>query len=618
MKRIVLLCVVFAIPFNDVALGREAEENPAPSQRWPERVLDQLRRIYAPVVVGTPPTNAYHDLMQLPNGEIRHYGVRRTGKDVRPIYISSKDCGLSWQEFPRSGRRPSACVQSPWSGDWLTVLAVPDGTGVFRSSAGVDGPFTVQRISGLVHDMPRQPLALRGRHRWIVATAVANAADKMRHPVVFYSDDDGHTWQRTMLETVAPHKVEWPHAGLRWQNHGAEPTVVELRDGRLWMLLRTSQDNHYEAFSDDGGESWTTPRASRFYGTITMPTLLRLRDGRILLLWCNTTPLPELDHDTQPELVDGERRGGEDVCTNRDAVHAAVSEDDGQTWIGFRELVLNGRRNDTDFRTSGGNLADKSVHQCQALELPEGKVLVSLGQHPLCRKLVIFDPAWLYAKERRDDFSLGLGNWSVHQYVKSRVGQSPHGTTGHCAYNRRPGPQLIPEPDGEPREVLQIARHPDPRLLHEQQGATWNFPAGKSGQVRLRIRLPQGSQGARICLLDRWFNPVDPVVQHFAQYVLEIDNVGRINGNQALKTDCWQNLEIRWTDCEKTDAAFRVGESNTWTPVKMTKPSRNGICYIHIQSTATGTDTDGILLAEVAAECGRSAKGENPRSDAKQ
>ncbi len=224
MKRIVLLCIVFAIPFNDVALGREAEENPAPSQRWPERVLDQLRRIYAPVVVGIPPSNPWHDLMQLPNGEIRHYGDRHKGKDVRPIYISSKDCGLSWQEFPRSERGPGACVQSPWSGDWLTVFAHP-GTCVSRSSEGVDGPFTVQRISGLVHDMPRQPLALRHRHRWIVATAVANAADKMRHPVVFYSDDDGHTWQRTMLETVAPHKVEWPHAGMRWQNFAAEPTA---------------------------------------------------------------------------------------------------------------------------------------------------------------------------------------------------------------------------------------------------------------------------------------------------------------------------------------------------------------------------------------------------------
>jgi hypothetical protein len=376
------------------------------------------------------------------------------------------------------------------------------------------------------------------------------------------------------------------------------------------MLMRTSLDNHHEAFSDDGGESWTTPRPSRFYGTLTMPTLMRLRDGRILLLWCNTTPLPEMDHDTQPELTDSERQGrGEDFFTNRDAVHAAISEDDGQTWIGFREIVLNHRRNDSDFRSSGGNpVLDKSVHQSQAIELPAGKVLVSLGQHPLCRKLVIFDPAWLYQTERHDDFSLGLGNWSIHQYVKSLAGNF-RGVAGHCAYNRRPGPQLIPDPDDEPREVLQIARYPDSRLLYEQQGATWNFPAGKAGQVRLRIRQPRGSQGTRICLLDRWFNPVDPVVQHFAQYVLDFDNVGRINGTWAMKQDCWQDLEIRWTNCENAEASFRVGESDTWTRIKLTRPSRNGICYVHIQSTATGTDIGGILLAEIAAACDHQLAG---------
>lgn len=69
------------------------------------------------------------------------------------------------------------------------------------------------------------------------------------------------------------------HKGIRW-NHGAvEPTVVELKDGTLWMLMRTSQDFHYQAFSKDGGQTWGESEPSPFYGTITMPTLGRLADG---------------------------------------------------------------------------------------------------------------------------------------------------------------------------------------------------------------------------------------------------------------------------------------------------------------------------------------------------
>jgi hypothetical protein len=76
--------------------------------------------------------------------------------------------------------------------------------------------------------------------------------------------------------------------------------------------------------------------------------------------------LPELNHDAQPGLNQSEREGrSEDFFTNRDVIHAAISADDGRTWRGFRELYLNDRRNDADFRTTGGNAEslDKSIHQ---------------------------------------------------------------------------------------------------------------------------------------------------------------------------------------------------------------------------------------------------------------
>jgi hypothetical protein len=386
---------------------------------------------------------------------------------------------------------------------------------------------------------------------------------------------------------------------VRWQNDGCEPTVVELSDGRLWMLIRTSQDCHYEAFSTDGGESWTAPAPSRFYATITMPLLFRMGDGRLLVVWNNSTPLAELNHDAQPGLNQSEREGrSEDFFTNRDVLHAAISADDGKTWRGFRELYLNDRRNDGDFRTSGGNAdsLDKSIHQSQAVELPEGKILLAFGQHPLCRRLVIFDPDWLLEDHREDGFAFGLGGWSVQQYLKSVAGNF-RGVSGHCAYNRRPGASLVPHPDGLPREVLQVARHPDPRLVHEVEGAVWNFPCFERGSLKVRLRMPKGSQGAQICLIDRWFNPVDPVVSHFAQHVLRLDAAGRINDVPCLEPDAWANLEIRW---DKEKARFRVAD-NAWHELPGVFPTRNGISYLHLQSVASEADPFGVLVESVAA-----------------
>ncbi|MGI5868149.1 MAG: sialidase family protein [Kiritimatiellia bacterium] len=583
-----------------------------------ERVKTLLMKIHAPVVVGVPPTNAFRDLVKLPGGELRHYGIRREDHAAKPIYIASHDCGLSWQEHPVPEGCPGACVQSPWSGDWITLIDAHDmkndlhlhdvplglspGLHVCRSSAGIDGPFEFAPVSERRHAMPRQPLALFSRKRWILSCQRKDESDR-NVVVVFRSDDDGRTWRETRLGTLPPHVATGHHRGVRWQNYGCEPTVVELSDGRLWVVIRTSQDNHYEAFSDDGGETWTQPVPSRFYGTITMPTFLRLRDGRIIFFWCNTTPLPELDHDQQKELADWERQGhGEDVFTNRDAFHAAISDDDGRTWNGFREVLLNERRNDSDFRTSGGNsdTLDKSVHQSQAVELPEGKVLLSVGQHPLCRRLMIFDPAWLYEKDRRDDFRHGLGGWSVQQYVKGIVGNF-RGLSGHCAYNRRPGAQLVPDPDGECREVLQIARHPDPRLVEATQGAVWNFPAASSGELRVDLRMPSGSQGFRLCLMDRWFNPTDTVAHESAMYAVEVDAQGLVAGTPlALPPDAWHELVVNWIDSRSDQATLTINGESVSLPLHA--KSLNGICYLHLQSLASTADFAGVLLRSVEAK----------------
>ena len=64
-----------------------------------------------------------------------------------------------------------------------------------------------------------------------------------------------------------------------------EPTVAELSDGRLLMLIRTHWDRFWEAFSDDGGLSWRTVHPSQIVPPSAPGHLLKLHSGRLVLVY---------------------------------------------------------------------------------------------------------------------------------------------------------------------------------------------------------------------------------------------------------------------------------------------------------------------------------------------
>ncbi len=341
------------------------------------------------------------------------------------------------------------------------------------------------------------------------------------------------------------------------------------------------------SYSSDGGETWTKAAPSVFHSTGTMPHLKRLSDGRLLFLWCNTRPLPEL------EDADGI---WEDVFTNRDANHIAVSDDDGNTWKGYRELALNPYRNAVDFRSLGGPelSRDKSVHQFQTLELPYGKLMVLYGQH-VCRRIVILDLKWLYETKRHEDFIHGLHAISTQGYVKSVLGcyrgteDAPLSYVGHCAYNRISSAMMLPDPSGDGHEVLQIVRWNDERLVSPVGGAVWNFPIMQRGSVRVKLHV--AGEGLRLSLLDHWINPCDEEVRQLADFSAVVtSSVHSANGFYTvirLDFDCLLNTVEVYADDRFLSKA----------KLKGTHP--NGLCYVHMQSAATVPDLKGTLIAAI-------------------
>lgn len=114
---------------------------------------------------------------------------------------------------------------------------------------------------------------------------------------------------RTEGEMVLASGLLKSRDGVRWTLHGhltawlekqtpqstnglCEPSIVELADGELLMILRTGSSRHYESRSRDHGVSWSEPKPSALIGHNTPTALWRLEDQpeEIIAVW-NNSPL---------------------------------------------------------------------------------------------------------------------------------------------------------------------------------------------------------------------------------------------------------------------------------------------------------------------------------------
>lgn len=124
---------------------------------------------------------------------------------------------------------------------------------------------------------------------------------------VFASTDEGATWKERG-------RVQFPD----WEFD--EHMMVELRDGRIWMLARTKGQPH-DSFSSDGGRTWSEPVPTQSFQNLNARFFVRrLKSGRLLLV----------------------KNGPIDVrLPRRSSLSAFLSENDGRTWS--RGLLLDDR-----------------------------------------------------------------------------------------------------------------------------------------------------------------------------------------------------------------------------------------------------------------------------------
>jgi hypothetical protein len=137
-------------------------------------------------------------------------------------------------------------------------------------------------------------------------------------------------------------------------------------------------------------------------------------------------------------------------------------------------------------------------------------------------------------------------------------------------------------------------RRPDE---NDGDGAIWNFPMGRKGDLRMRIKLQEGFGGAAISLLDRFFDPQDSAGDLDAAYSLPVNSQGNISLRNKLEKGRWYDLRFQWNLQKQTCVVSVDGKPTVWL-----KPSYRqfpGVNYLRFRSTAGTQDMAGLLVESV-------------------
>ena len=355
------------------------------------------------------------------------------------------------------------------------------------------------------------------------------------------SDDGGKTWQPSSEEPSLD-KISIDEA-----------VGVQLKDGRLWLLFRTGAGYLYESISPDG-DKWPKATPTRFVSPSAPAGAVRLKDSRILIAWNNSL---------KPRHV-----------MNRLVIAAAISDDEGQTWKGYREIARADRNPGHGHGPSYPWL----------IEAGDGSVLVSfflMHGHEGEKFVLRLNPDWLEEAEFHDDFSDGIGNWITKN------------TTG---------PEVVDHPDEPAGKVLRLHK-PE---MDQPSGASLNFPFGVQGGLTMRLQLRPGSfHGARICLTDHFTWPSYVEDGRFGFTIGPDGEIGFDQGEDhphaigvKLESGKWHTMRLEW-DCEAGICQLTLDGEHVAELPQLSLAV--GICYLRLVCLAEDIDLAGLDIDWVEA-----------------
>lgn len=234
-------------------------------------------------VVIVPQSGGFNDmsvsLLRLQNGNIALFYARKNSTlDCRPVMRVSTDEAKSWSD---------------------PIEVITDELGYYV----LNNDRVIQLEDG----------------RLIMAVALHNSEAHEKpnwdgHVMCYYSDDSGKTWKRNTT-ILAPERED----GTRLI--AQEPGLIELKEGRLMMFIRTNAGAQLFSYSKDRGETWSKPKVSTLQSPVSPATIERIpTTGDLLVAWNNH------------ENIDEVRKG------KRTPFAVAISKNEGETWTNVRTL----------------------------------------------------------------------------------------------------------------------------------------------------------------------------------------------------------------------------------------------------------------------------------------
>lgn len=211
-------------------------------------------------------------LLRLAGGEIAlFYLLKTSAEDCRPMMCLSADEAKTWTP-------PSCCIT-----DEVGYYVLNNDRAVQLRSGRLILPVAW-------HQGPGQP------------------RDDAGIILCHLSDDGGKTWRRSK-DSFKGYDPDGRRVILQ------EPGVVELKDGRLMMYIRTNAGSQYVCHSPDDGETWSKPGPSSLASPLSPASIERIPwTGDLICVWN--------DHSGVHPFPRGRRTP---LCL-------AVSRDEGATW----------------------------------------------------------------------------------------------------------------------------------------------------------------------------------------------------------------------------------------------------------------------------------------------
>jgi len=221
-------------------------------------------------------------LVRLKTGEIAFfYGVKNSFEDLRFYMRKSFDEGETWSK--------------------PVLVTVDKGYFVMNNDR------VVQLSSGRI------------------IAPVSTYQDSVNHSYwksyIYYSDDNGETWVKSKNEVKLPKNID-SLTGLQ------EPGIIELKDNRIMMYMRTGLGYIYASYSEDWGETWSKPKSLNVKAPTSPSSIKRIpQTGDLILIW----------NDKNNFNIENLKRRGADICDrifqHRAPLSLAISRDEGETWI---------------------------------------------------------------------------------------------------------------------------------------------------------------------------------------------------------------------------------------------------------------------------------------------